>query len=96
LYDERQLFTENPIDRYAIGDRNALKYNSDGSLDLYIQRESPGADKESNWLPTPKSGSFTIKPAPLLAEAGSSGRLLDAAAREARRLSRYAAGDAGQ
>ncbi len=60
MYDERQLFTENPIDRYAIGDRDALKYNSDGSLDLYIQRESPSAEKESNWRPAPKSGSFTM------------------------------------
>ena len=31
------------------------KFNTDGSLDLYIQNESPGADKESNWLPAPKT-----------------------------------------
>lgn len=53
-------FTENPINRYAIGDRDKLAFNSDGSLDLYIQRESPGKDKQSNWLPAPKSGSFTM------------------------------------
>lgn len=60
MYDERQLFTANPIDRYAIGDRDKLAFNADGSLDLYIQSESPGKDKEANWLPAPKSGSFTM------------------------------------
>ncbi|CAH1692725.1 conserved exported hypothetical protein [Hyphomicrobiales bacterium] len=60
MYDERQLFTENPINRYAIGDRDKLTFNTDGSLDLYIQSESPGKDKEANWLPAPKSGSFTM------------------------------------
>ncbi len=39
----------------AIGDRTpGLKYNEDGSLDVYIQKDSPGADKESNWLPAPE------------------------------------------
>ena len=37
-----------------------LKYNEDGSLDIYIQAESPGADKESNWLPAPASGTFNL------------------------------------
>jgi hypothetical protein len=60
MYDERQLFTANPINRFAIGDRDKLIFNGDGSLDLYIQRESPGKDKESNWLPAPKSGAFTM------------------------------------
>jgi len=60
MYDERQLFAANPINRYAIGDRDNLAFNPDGSLDLYIQRESPGKEKESNWLPTPKSGPFTM------------------------------------
>ncbi len=60
MYDQRQLFTANPIDRFAIGDRDKLAFNSDGSLDLYIQRESPGKDKEANWLPAPASGPFTM------------------------------------
>jgi hypothetical protein len=60
MYDERQLFAANPIDRYAIGDRDKLSFNPDGSLDLYIQRDSPGPDTESNWLPTPASGNFTM------------------------------------
>ena len=60
MYDSRQLFTENPIARYAIGDRDKLAFNPDGSLDLYIQSASPGAGKESNWLPAPKAGTFTM------------------------------------
>jgi hypothetical protein len=53
MYDKDGFQAANSINRFAIGDRDALKYNSDGSLDLYIQHESPGADKESNWLPAP-------------------------------------------
>jgi hypothetical protein len=54
LYDDRRLFVANPIDRYAIGDRDKLGFNPDGSIDIYIQNTSPGKDKESNWLPAPK------------------------------------------
>jgi len=60
MYNDDQFFTDNPIDRYAIGDRDALTLNDDGSLTLYIQRESPGKSKESNWLPAPKSGGFSM------------------------------------
>ena len=60
MYNERQNLAANPIDRYAIGDRDKLAFNPDGSLDIYIQRESPGQDKESNWLPAPASGPFTM------------------------------------
>ncbi len=60
MYDERQLFTANPIERYAIGDRDKLTFNADGSLDLLIQSDSPGKDKEANWLPAPKSGTFSM------------------------------------
>jgi hypothetical protein len=42
------------------GDRDALKYNHDGSLDLHIQSENPGKDKERNWLPSPPKGSLGI------------------------------------
>jgi hypothetical protein len=56
MYDADGFQVANPINRYAIGDRNALRYNADGSLDIYIQAPSPGKDKESNWLPSPKQG----------------------------------------
>jgi hypothetical protein len=49
----------NSLDRFAIGDRDELKFNVDGSLDLYFQHESPGKDKESNWLPAPE-GPFNL------------------------------------
>ncbi|MFA6917079.1 MAG: DUF1254 domain-containing protein [Parachlamydiales bacterium] len=56
MYNDKQFFVPNPLDRYAIGDRSHLKINPDGSLDIYIQNTSPGKDKESNWLPAPKGG----------------------------------------
>jgi hypothetical protein len=59
LYNSRQFFVKNPIKRYAIGDRDNLKFNSDGSLTLYVQTTSPGNDKESNWLPAP-SDTFSL------------------------------------
>jgi hypothetical protein len=54
MYDAEGFQAANPIDRFAIGDRDRLTYNADGSLDLYLQHDSPGADKESNWLPVPR------------------------------------------
>ncbi len=51
MYDQDGFQVANPLNRFALGDRDALKYNADGSLDLYIQRDNPGADKEQNWLP---------------------------------------------
>jgi hypothetical protein len=52
VYDKDRYLVENPIRRYAIGDRNPLAFNRDGSLDLYLANESPGANRENNWLPT--------------------------------------------
>jgi hypothetical protein len=60
MYDEAGFQVANPINRFAIGDRDDLKYNSDGSLDLYLQNESPGSDKESNWLPSPAKGKLGV------------------------------------
>jgi hypothetical protein len=59
MYDANYFFVSNPINRYSIGPRQALKANADGSVDLYVQNESPGGDKESNWLPAP-AGKFIL------------------------------------
>jgi hypothetical protein len=56
MYDAEGFQVANPINRFAIGDRDQLKRNADGSIDLIIQHQSPGADLESNWLPAPKAG----------------------------------------
>jgi hypothetical protein len=56
-----QLFIENEINRYVISSAtDGLKYNDDGSLDVYIQKENPGADKASNWLPA-YNGKFSLQ-----------------------------------
>jgi len=60
MYDADGFPVANPINRFAIGDRDELTFNADGSLDLYIQHVSPGAEKESNWLPAPEKGVLGI------------------------------------
>jgi hypothetical protein len=59
MYDDKYFFVNNPLNRYSISPRQNLKTNPDGSTDLYIQKETPGADKESNWLPAP-DGKFIL------------------------------------
>lgn len=59
MYDADYFFVANPINRYSISERQHLKSNADGSVDIYIQKESPGADKEANWLPAP-AGKFIL------------------------------------
>ena len=59
MYDQNYFFVPNPINRYNVSSRNKLKTNADGSVDLYIQKDSPGKDKESNWLPAPE-GEFVL------------------------------------
>ncbi len=62
LYDAMNNYTvPNPINRYMLGSDSNLKKNSDGSFTIYIQKESPGKDKESNWLPAP-AGPFYLIP----------------------------------
>jgi hypothetical protein len=53
MYDSEGFQTANELDRFAIGDRDALTYDADGSLDIFIQHGNPGPDRESNWLPAP-------------------------------------------
>lgn len=54
MYNSDYFFVDNPLNRYTVSQRNDLKTNPDGSVDLYIQAENPGPEKESNWLPAPK------------------------------------------
>jgi hypothetical protein len=73
MYDAKsQLLVRNPIHRYLINSPMlpAIKKEADGSLTLYIQKDSPGADKEANWLPAPDDTIYLVmrlywpKPAP--------------------------------
>ena len=57
--DGQFFFTDNPLKRYAIGDRTpGLKRNADGGVDLWISRTDPGGDRTANWLPAPKAGPY--------------------------------------
>jgi len=63
MYDGRtQLLVDNPIDRYLINSPmlEQLKKNPDGSLTVYVQRDTPGGRKESNWLPAPDGPMFIV------------------------------------
>jgi hypothetical protein len=59
LYDQDGFQVGNVLNRFAVSSWMPFKYNSDGSLDLYFQNESPGKDMEANWLPAPK-GPFNL------------------------------------
>jgi hypothetical protein len=60
IYDARNLFFDNPLERYRLGDRDALKRNPDGSVDLYLGAVTPGPEREPNWLPIPAQGPFSV------------------------------------
>ena len=59
LYDAEGFQVANSLNRFNLASWMPLEHNADGSLDLYFQNESPGADKEANWLPAPK-GAFNL------------------------------------
>lgn len=59
MYNDKFFFVKNPLNKYTVSERDHLKQNADGSIDIYIQNESPGKDKESNWLPAP-ADKFTL------------------------------------
>ncbi|MFC4127430.1 DUF1254 domain-containing protein [Nocardia rhizosphaerae] len=54
MYDIEGFQIPNELNRYALGDRDPLHYNPDGSLDIVIAHKNPGPDREANWLPAPR------------------------------------------
>lgn len=59
LYNDQFEYAPNPLNRFTLGSKSPLKFNEDGSLDLYIQKNSPGTEKQANWLPAPE-GRFIL------------------------------------
>jgi hypothetical protein len=55
MYDKDFFFVPNPLNRYTLSSRSKFITNADGSVDLYLQADSPGKAKEANWLPAPKA-----------------------------------------
>ena len=62
MYDlPNRFLVENSINRYSIGSQTkSLKKDKDGSMTIYFQTESPGKDREGNWLPTPEGPFYTV------------------------------------
>ncbi len=59
-YGRDDFLIDNPVHRYALGDRDPLLYNADGSLDLYIQSTAPASPYASNWLPVKDGADFLL------------------------------------
>ena len=53
LYNTKQFFYDNPLNRYTVSSRTPFEKNSDGSIDLYVQHKPPGGARDANWLPAP-------------------------------------------
>jgi len=60
MYDAEGYQTANSINRFAVSSWMPFKYNADGSLDLTIQHDNPGAEKVANWLPAPSKGALGV------------------------------------
>ena len=59
MYDDQHFLAANPLNRYTLSQRDKFASNPDGSVDLYLQADSPGKAREANWLPAPK-GKFSV------------------------------------
>jgi hypothetical protein len=59
MYDDKGFFVDNPLDHYNVSSRSEFAENADGSVDVHIQHDRPGPDREANWLPAP-AGPFTL------------------------------------
>ena len=79
MYNEKILFAANPINRYCLGSLSdpPLIKNPDGSIDIYIQRDSPDSAKMPNWLPSPGQRRLFIDAAPVLATEAGDRQVLD-------------------
>jgi len=56
MYDDKHFLVANPLGRHALGDRDPIRAEPDGALELFIQRDDPGPERRSNWLPAPAGG----------------------------------------
>ena len=59
MYDARHFLAANPIGRFALGNRDPMREDPDGPLDIVIQRDDPGPERRANWLPAP-AGEFNL------------------------------------
>jgi hypothetical protein len=60
MYNLKYNLVANPINRYSLGDRSGMKRDANGGLTIYVQKDSPGSEKEANWLPAPDGPFFMV------------------------------------